>query len=64
MQHDWIMDVLEDVRSFAQRNEMPALAEHMGEALRLAAAELERRRAGQCGQGAGAPGTGADTGTH
>ena len=38
-------------------------AEHEAIADR-AMAELERRRAGQCGQGAGAPGTGADTGTH
>ncbi|WP_430464896.1 hypothetical protein [Tabrizicola sp.] len=40
MRHDWIFDVLRDLRAYAQANGLPALAAKADEALRVARAEL------------------------
>jgi hypothetical protein len=39
MSNDWITDVLGDLKRFAQSNDMPLLAESLGEALVLARVE-------------------------
>lgn len=46
MTHDWILDVLRDLRAYATANAMPALATKAEEALRVAEAELASRRLG------------------
>jgi hypothetical protein len=38
--HDWIVDVLEDLRSYALQNGLPATAAQAEEALRVVRAEL------------------------
>ncbi|WP_435702060.1 hypothetical protein [Yoonia sp.] len=43
MGHDWIIDVLADVRRFARQNDMPLLSAHLDDALRVAAAEMRHR---------------------
>lgn len=40
MRHDWIFDVLRDLRAYAQTNGLPALALKAEEALRVACAEV------------------------
>ncbi len=40
MSKDWMIDVLVDLRSFAGANLMPGLAEHLDDAIMIAAAEL------------------------
>ena len=40
MRHDWIFDVLQDLRAYAQSNGLPALALKADEALRVARAEM------------------------
>ena len=40
MEHDWILDVLADLRNYANRNELPALAEQLQETALLAAVEI------------------------
>lgn len=40
MRHDWIFDVLRDLRSYAQTNGLPALALKADEAMRVARAEV------------------------
>ena len=40
MEHDWILDVLADLRNFAERNQLPALAEQLQETALLAAVEI------------------------
>ena len=40
MRHDWIFDVLKDLRSYAQSNGLPALALKADEAMRVAQAEV------------------------
>jgi hypothetical protein len=40
MRHDWIFDVLKDLRSYAQSNGLPALALKADEAMRVARAEV------------------------
>lgn len=44
MANDWILDVLADLRTFARENGLPQLAEGLGEASRIAAAELASRQ--------------------
>lgn len=41
MQQDWVLDVLSDLKTFAQQNGMFNLAEHLDDTLLVAAAELE-----------------------
>ncbi len=40
MTHDWILDVLSDLRSYAARNALSTLAAGLDETIRLARAEL------------------------
>ena len=40
MGYDWIFDVLEDLKSFAEANNMPALAAKADEALKVAKEEV------------------------
>ncbi|MFT6076613.1 MAG: hypothetical protein ACJAZ1_003549 [Yoonia sp.] len=44
MGHDWIIDVLADIRSFAEQNEMPFLCEQLDDAMLVAAVEVAARR--------------------
>ena len=44
MHNDWILDVLADLRSFAEVNGMPRLASHLDETTLLAAAEISNQR--------------------
>ncbi|WP_299650397.1 hypothetical protein [uncultured Jannaschia sp.] len=40
MSKEWIIDVLGDLRSFAQTNAMPCLADQLDEAIMVAAIEI------------------------
>lgn len=40
MRQDWVLDVLTDLKSFAQQNGMFTLAEHLDDTLIVAAAEI------------------------
>jgi len=53
MRYEWILDVLSDLKSFAQGNGLPALAEQLGDTSILAAAEIARLS--DCGIGGQAP---------
>lgn len=53
MNHDWILDVLEDLRSYARQNGLPLVEEAAAEALGVARAELGARR--DPGQGEAGP---------
>lgn len=41
MRHDWVFDVLTDLRSYAQRNGLPRLAEQADLTLRTAREEVD-----------------------
>ncbi|MDR7123781.1 hypothetical protein [Pseudotabrizicola sp. 4114] len=41
MHHDWIFDVLEDLRSYALQNGLTATAAQVDDALRVARAEMQ-----------------------
>jgi hypothetical protein len=64
MSHDWIFDVLADLRRYALQNGMPRLASQVEAAQRIARDEVARNRRGCCGDdgngngGGGAPPTG------
>lgn len=40
MRHDWILDVLRDLLSYAHRNDLPALAARVEQTLAVAEAEI------------------------
>lgn len=40
MRHDWIFDVLADLRAYAHDNDLPALAAQVTAALRVAEVEI------------------------
>jgi hypothetical protein len=40
MKHNWILDVLTDLKTFAAQNELPALAEQLGDTQLVASVEL------------------------
>ncbi|HEY9038722.1 MAG TPA: hypothetical protein VIN05_07245 [Roseovarius sp.] len=40
MKNEWILDVLDDLRSFAQDHHLPALSEQLDDARLIAASEL------------------------
>lgn len=42
MGHDWVFDVLKDLRAYALTNDLPALAQKVEEALRAAELEIGR----------------------
>jgi hypothetical protein len=46
MEHDWILDVLADLRNYASRNDLPALAEQLQETALLAAVEISSVESG------------------
>ncbi len=58
MSHDWILDVLSDLKTYARANGMPSLAAQLDDAAFVAAAELvsatERNGIGLFGQHAAA----------
>lgn len=62
MRHEWIFDVLSDLRLYAQSNGLPALALKAEEALRIARAEVAANPPAEAGQDGdtcgGAPATG------
>ncbi len=43
MSHDWIFDVLKDLRAYAEANGLPELAAKAEECLRVAKAEIEAK---------------------
>lgn len=43
MGHEWILDVLADLRAYATQNDLPTLAAKTDETLRTARAELAAR---------------------
>jgi hypothetical protein len=50
MGHDWIFDVLRDMRIYALSNDLPALAAKAEDALRVAEVEIaEKTRTGSVG---------------
>lgn len=46
MAHEWVMDVLTDLQSFAKSNDLNELAEHLQEAGLIAAAEINSQADG------------------
>lgn len=46
MRHEWVFDVLEDLKSYALANGLPALAAKAEEALQIAAVEVAAQSAG------------------
>ena len=40
MKHEWILDVLADLKNFARANDLPALADHLSDAADLAVVEI------------------------
>jgi hypothetical protein len=46
MRNDWILDVLTDLRTFAEQNGMAASADHLSDACLVVAAELSKTGAG------------------
>lgn len=59
MQEDWVLDVLTDLKTFAQQNGMFQFSEHLDDTLLVAAAELSAhgRRKGGAGQSENLRGT-------
>lgn len=46
MSNTWILDVLADLKSFAVRNDLPALAEQLDDTTLVAATEISSREGG------------------
>lgn len=46
MGHDWILDVLTDLRAFASANDLPSLAAHLDDATKAAQTEIASRAEG------------------
>ena len=44
MKNDWIIDILRDIRSFAKRKGFLVLAEHLDDAIFIAAREIAAAR--------------------
>ncbi|MBK6468270.1 MAG: hypothetical protein IPL38_06495 [Rhodobacter sp.] len=53
MRHDWVFDVLKDLLTYAQRNDLPALAARVQDALAVAEAEIAAGERPQAGAGSG-----------
>lgn len=53
MRNDWILDVLTDLRTFAEENEMKASAEQLADACLVVAAELSSKEASALAERAG-----------
>lgn len=64
MQNEWILDVLSDLKTFAQQNGMHVLAEHLNDTRLLAAHELALNSEGVYGDDCGpSPAAGPEAGT-
>ena len=67
-QHDWILDVLVDLKSFATANDLGALAEQLDDTMLIAVAEIASMEEGARAGADGKPGqSGSDhnrTGRH
>ncbi len=59
MGHDWIIDVLTDMKTYAQANGMDRLARKVDETLAVAREELAQAGNGGSGGGPGAMGSGS-----
>ena len=57
MRHDWIFDVLSDLRAYALANNLPALAAKTEEALRTARMEIAAASGEGGPQGSAPPGS-------
>lgn len=55
MQHDWIIDVLSDLRTFADNHEMNRLAEQLDDAILMAVSEIKLTEQDKVGMGANEP---------
>ena len=53
MSHNWILDVLADLKSFAARNNLTALAEQIDDTILVAATEIASREGGAAAAGQG-----------
>jgi hypothetical protein len=47
MAHEWIFEVLQDMRSYSQKNGLPALMVQLDEALRVARMEIGAKTGSQ-----------------
>ena len=56
MRHDWILDVLADLRAYALTNGLPQLATELDAALRTAGREIAGGSGGSGDGGGGPPG--------
>lgn len=54
MRHDWIIEVLSDLRAYALENRLPLLAERTEDMLNVARAEIAQRAIGDDDPGGGA----------
>ena len=66
MSHDWILDVLADLRAYALKNDLGALADELGCARQVATDELLARGIGiplVCIEGRAGHGSSNDAGT-
>ncbi len=63
MRHDWIFDVLSDLKAYALKNDLPALAAKAEEALIVARAEIAAGEGPEPG-GDGTDGNGPSGPTH
>ena len=62
MRHEWIFDVLQDLRRYAEANGMIALAQKAEEALGVAKAEIAQMGRGEVGDEVGGGGGGVPPG--
>ena len=58
MAHDWVFDVLDDLKSYAIANGLIALAAKAEEASQIASVEIAARKAGGAGPATAAAGDG------
>lgn len=58
MRHDWIIDLLQDLRAYALKNRLPVLAERTEDLLAVAMAEIAARRAKDDEASGGSSGSG------
>ncbi len=64
MRHEWVFDVLRDLKAYAQSNGLPALAAKAEEALTIARAEIVALPEGEVGADPGTSGTPIGGGRH
>ncbi len=64
MRHEWVFDVLRDLKAYAQSNGLPALAAKAEEALTIARAEIVALPASEAGADPDTGGTPIGGGRH